>query len=795
LTALRIFSIVLPFTAAIVDIIAVIVVLAGARDRRVAWSFVSFASSLTVWSIYVGAESIPGFTTTYATALYVMVYVFQLMPAAGLYTAVVWSGLQGRRIRLISALGYGVAAGLGVLHFKGLMFAGFINYQWGSISRPGPLHPLLVMFMLASAAAGVVLCRHALRSLEAGPVRLRARYALLGLTILAPLGFVNFLANYGVPIVPTGSIGNILLVALWTYAAVRHRLMDIDVFIMRVAAALLASIVVVVPFAAVVIWVHDLPIGGSSLLVIGCLFLAALVSLMGFSRFRSFLEEQVESSLFPTRHAARDAIRQLSADLVKLLHRDDLSRAVTATLVEGLGVEGAALYLRKNTSSFELACTAGTIDAPERVEHHRHDAAVGNDGGAVSDGDGTHASEHQWETCIEIPANGAEIGFLALAPKRSGGAIDDSDVTLLSMVAAQLGVALKNAEYLDKIGRQKAQIEELHKRLEAENVALRAEVRSVSQFKEIIGSSPVLQRVLALVDKAAPTEVSILITGETGTGKELVARAIHDLSPRRNGPLINVNCPAIPAGLAESELFGHERGAFTGAHEARPGRFELADGGTIFLDEIGELSMELQVKLLRVLQEREIQRIGSRKVRKIDVRIVAATNRDIKAEMRAGRFREDLFYRLAGMELYVPPLRERTEDIPMLASFFLERAARTYQKPVTGFAAEALAALGRYNWPGNIRELEHVVERAVLLCAGTVIKPEYLSELAVGAERNGDTASLGVTMRAEKQRRVQAALAQTGGNRAAAARLLGMSPSNLSRLIKNLGLKAPLDLQ
>jgi transcriptional regulator with GAF, ATPase, and Fis domain len=286
-----------------------------------------------------------------------------------------------------------------------------------------------------------------------------------------------------------------------------------------------------------------------------------------------------------------------------------------------------------------------------------------------------------------------------------------------------------------------------------------------------------------------------LITGETGTGKELIARAIHDLSPRRSGPLISVNCPAIPAGLAESELFGHERGAFTGAVEARAGRFELADRGTIFLDEIGELSVELQVKLLRVLQEREVQRIGSRKVSRIDVRIVAATNRDLRTEMRSGRFREDLFYRLAGMELRVPALRERTEDIPMLASFFLERAARTYQKPVSGFAPEALAALGRYNWPGNIRELEHVVERAVLLCTGTVIKPEHLSELAVSARPEETAASLRTTIRAEKLRRVQAALAQTAGNRAAAARLLGMSPSNLSRLIKSLGWKPPSDLQ
>ncbi len=789
MTALQILLLGLCCTAAIVDIIAVIVVLVGARDRRVGWSVIAFASCMTIWSIYLGAESIPGFATVHGALLYYMVFVLQLMPAVGLHTAMVWSDLQGIRIRLVTIAGYCIAGALAFLHLRGMLFDGFINYPWGAIGRPGPLHPLLVMFMLGAPAAGAVICRHVLKTSTSSSARQRARYWLLGVAIFLPLGCVNLLANYGIPMIPTGSIGNILLIALWTYAAVRHRLMDIDVFIMRAAATLLASIVVVLPFAAAVIWVRDLPIGGSGLLVAGCLLLSALVSLMAFSRFRSFLEEQVESSLFPARHAAREAIRKLSADLVKLPHRNDLCKAVTTTLTDGLGVEGAALYLRTQASSFELACTTGVIAAPEYVEHDRAPAGVIGDGGSC---DGVTL---QWEACIAVQADGADIGFIALAPKWSGGAIDDSDMMLLSMIAAQLGVALKNAEYLDKIGRQKTQIEQLHKRLEAENVALRAEVRSVSQFKEIIGSSPALQRVLALVDTVAPTNASLLITGETGTGKELIARAIHDLSPRRNGPLINVNCPAIPVGLAESELFGHERGAFTGAVEARPGKFELADGGTIFLDEIGELSIEMQVKLLRVLQEREVQRIGSRNVIRIDVRVVAATNRNLKAEMRAGRFRGDLFYRLAGMELPVPALRERTEDLPMLASFFLERAARRYQKPVTGFVPEALSVLGRYNWPGNIRELEHVIERAVLLCGGTVIKPAHLSELAVSARRDDGAPSLRSTLRAEKQRRIEAALAQTGGNRAAAARLLGVSASNLSRLIKTLGLKAPLDLQ
>jgi transcriptional regulator with GAF, ATPase, and Fis domain len=389
-------------------------------------------------------------------------------------------------------------------------------------------------------------------------------------------------------------------------------------------------------------------------------------------------------------------------------------------------------------------------------------------------------------TCVPVGANGSNLGLIALATQRSRARIDESDIALLSVVTAQLAVALKNAQYAHQIESQRASIEELQKRLESEQVALRTEPESDAEFTEIVGSSAALKCVLRLVEKVAPTTASVLITGETGTGKELIARAVHQLSPRCAGPLVSVNCPAIPPSLAESELFGHERGAFTDAVEARPGKFELAHGGTIFLDEIAELSPDLQVKLLRVLQERETQRVGGRKVHKLDLRVVAATNRDLQVEMRSQRFREDLYYRLAAVIVHVPPLRARAEGIPMLASCFLDRAATTYEKPVQGFTPEAMAALRHYTWPGNIRELQHVVERAVLLCPADVIRPEHLSGVAV---TDAPRPSFGLMMRDEKARRIQQALAQTGGNQAAAARLLGVSRSNLGRLIKTLGLR------
>ncbi|MFI5398732.1 MAG: sigma 54-interacting transcriptional regulator [Candidatus Binatia bacterium] len=781
----RVFSVGLPLTAAVVDLVAVVVVLAGGRDRHVARSFASLAFWMAVWTTALGIESIPDFTTGHADIVELLSSAMLILPAMGLSTAVVWSETSDRRIVRLKLLGYGIALLLCLLHFRGFVIAGFLTYSWGSVARPGPLHPLVVTFAVVCAGLGIFVCVQALKQSPDASVRIRAKYWLLGIAVFFPTVLINFLANYGLSVFPTGSIGNIVMVGILAYAAVRHRLMDIDLFIMRAAATLLASVAVVLPIAGAAIWAEHLPAGGSSALVIGCLVLAALLSLLVFSRVRAYLEQEVESALFRSRHAARKAIRQLSAELVKLPVLGDGGRHLTQTLMDGLGLQGVALYLQKKTGVYRLGCACGSIAAPKLLNRH---AFEGTDGG------GGEVRSGCWEACVPVRTNGAELGFIALGPKGSGAAIDDSDLALLTLVASQLAVGLKNAEYVREIRRQQAQIEELRTRLEAENVVLRSEVRAASQFGEIIGSSGALQRALALVEKVAPTNASVLVTGETGTGKELIARAIHEISPRRAGPLISVNCPAIPPELAESELFGHERGAFTGALAARPGKFELAHGGTIFLDEVADLPMRVQVKLLRVLQEHETQRVGGCQVHKLDLRVVAASNRDLEQEMRAQRFREDLYYRLAAVRVEMPALRERLEDVPMLASFFLERAARTHRRAITGFTPEALAALGRYSWPGNVRELQNVIERAVLLCTGEVIRPEYLSDLAAAGVASS-SASLQASLRDEKRRRIEQALAQTGGNQAAAARLLGLSPSNLARLMKRLGTKLPTSIQ
>jgi len=330
---------------------------------------------------------------------------------------------------------------------------------------------------------------------------------------------------------------------------------------------------------------------------------------------------------------------------------------------------------------------------------------------------------------------------------------------------------------------------------------VRPDVQLPALFSDILGASAALDAVLTVVERVAPTMASVLITGETGTGKDLIARALHTHSPRHTGPFVCINCPAIPATLAESELFGHERGAFTNATDARPGRFELAHRGTIFLDEVADLPLELQVKLLRIVQDHETQRIGSRIVRKLDFRVVAATNRDLTAAMRSGEFREDLYYRLATVHVHLPPLRERPEDIPLLASFFCARAEATYQKAIRGFTSAAMSALRRHSWPGNVRELQHVIERAVLLCSEDVIGAEHLRDLAhhprasaVATAAHGSPPivahhSLGAALQNEKRRRITQALASTRGNQAAAARLLGISRSNLCRLLKRLDIR------
>jgi PAS domain S-box-containing protein len=354
-------------------------------------------------------------------------------------------------------------------------------------------------------------------------------------------------------------------------------------------------------------------------------------------------------------------------------------------------------------------------------------------------------------------------------------------------------------------------IEQEKARLEAQNTYLREEIRSQHNFGEIVGNDSNLLELLRQVEQVSRLESTVLILGETGTGKELIARALHDRSPRRGRALVKVNCGAISAGLVESELFGHVRGAFTGAIANRDGRFTLANGGTIFLDEVGELPLETQVKLLRVLQEQEFEPLGTSSTTKVNVRVIAATNRDLGELVREGKFRADLYYRLNVVPLRVPALRERAFDIPLLSMFFVQKLAQKMGKPITRISEQTLSQLVSYPWPGNIRELQNVIERAVILSPGnTLVLPEelrapetYLTDIGPGAQEpavnprtdavTADAEDLG-SLHEVGRRHVEAVLTAANwlieGERGA-AKLLGVSPSTLRSRMRKLGLKRP----
>ena len=385
-------------------------------------------------------------------------------------------------------------------------------------------------------------------------------------------------------------------------------------------------------------------------------------------------------------------------------------------------------------------------------------------------------------------------------------AFSEEQFDLLTRVAGQIGIALANAMSYRMIA-------DLNRQLAQEKLYLQDEIRSDQHFKEIVGRSPALRRVLREIETVAPTDSTVLVTGETGSGKELVARAIHDLSGRREKAFVKLNCAAIPTGLLESELFGHEKGAFTGAITQRIGRFELASRGTVFLDEVGEIPLELQPKLLRVLQEREFERLGSARTLKTDARLIAATNRDLAALVEEQKFREDLFYRLNVFPVHVPPLRERREDIPMLVRHFAQQFARRMNKRIEVIPAETMTALAAYDWPGNIRELQNLIERAVILSAGSALDVPVgaLNGRRSAAERpNAQSAPSGPsgsdghtgqaqdggdeTLEAAERRHILAALENSrwvvGGPAGAAARL-GLKRSTLQFRMRKLGIARP----
>ena len=382
---------------------------------------------------------------------------------------------------------------------------------------------------------------------------------------------------------------------------------------------------------------------------------------------------------------------------------------------------------------------------------------------------------------LPLASRGRILGVLLLG-RRNENVFTQEEVDFLMQMANQLALAVENALAYREIAN-------LKDKLTQEKVYLEDEIRSEMNFEEIVGKSVALRMLLQQVEVVAPTDSTVLIWGETGTGKELIARAIHNLSPRSRSAFVKLNCAAIPGGLLESELFGHEKGAFTGAVAQRIGRFEVASRGTVFLDEVGELPLELQPKLLRVLQEREFERLGSSRTLQTDARLIAATNQDLAGMVEQQKFRSDLFYRLNVFPVRVPPLRERPEDIPLLARHFVQQYARRMNKNIDTIPSEAMEALTRYQWPGNIRELQNLVERAVILSPGPALK----IPLAGLQDRPPRAASKKIgTLEDAERRHITDALEATngvvGGPKGAAA-LLGMKRTTLQWRMDKLGIK------
>jgi formate hydrogenlyase transcriptional activator len=520
-----------------------------------------------------------------------------------------------------------------------------------------------------------------------------------------------------------------------------------------------------------------------------------------------------------TRHPAGDAERyrtllEITNALVANLTREALFAAIAAALRRVVSFERTAIFLHDPArdvlrlfvleSSLPSSHFVVGLEVPSTESHvglvFQHQRPfVRQD----------LEREHQYSAETQALADGVRsfaivplvvrarcIGTLAAASTRVGQ-YSEADVAFLQEVAGQVAVAIENMLAYE-------QIAALTARLQHENAYLQEEIHREHDFAQMVGGSEPLLAVLRRVEKVAPTDSTVLITGETGTGKELIARAIHHRSLRRTRPLVKVNCSAISAGLVESEFFGHVKGAFTGALDRRIGRFQLADGGTIFLDEVGELPLETQVKLLRVLQEHEFEPVGSNQTIPVDVRVIAATNRDLQAAVEAGRFRADLFYRLNVVPLEVPPLRQRRADIPQLAMFFLAQYSKSFGKRVETVSRDTMSRLVAYDWPGNIRELQNVIERAVVLAPGAALElgddllrptptiPGAPPAAAAAPVDPRPDAGLAETLEEIERAQIVAALQRSGGiveGPRGAASLLKMHPNTLRSRMEKLGIR------
>jgi len=698
---------------------------------------------------------------------------------------------------------YGLAAAQSAVYAGAVYTSPRVMFALDKVALPGFLVGLILLI-------GNIL-HSALRAPDALE-RQRARVVLAGsglaLCVGAGLVATGFMwLDLGIPTVAYVMLGWTLPLSL-AYAMLKHNLFEIDAVVRRGLSTGVLVVTLALAYLGTFAALREIAGGGAAWVSAGVSVALLALLVPAVAPLRRRVERAVETVFFPGHQRAREIIHDTSRALVRRRDPGDLAQLLRRGIAESIRAQfvhvlvgGANETLREldpaSAGEAPVVSPADPLVALLRSGETVHLEEPDTGAEPLARGLRRHLERLGVRLVVPFPPGDAGdgggagevvVGGLLLGPRDDGRLYTSDDVTLLETLAAQSVVAIQNA-------RAWAELRELQRRVAAENLLLRQEMQVSHGFDEIVGDTPGLRAVLAQIEQVAPTHASVLVQGETGTGKELVVRAIHRRSERRDRPLVKVACAAIPETLLESELFGHEKGAFTGAAARKLGRFEVADGGTLFLDDVDTLPLAIQAKLLRALQEGEVQRLGSTELRHVDVRIVAATNKDLLAEIEDGRFREDLFYRLNVVPIRIPPLRERREDIPRLVHHFLAQESAKLGRETRGITEEAMAQIVAHDWPGNVRELRNAVERAIVMSPGDVVR--LAGPLGEGRTRSAKAVDplegrpLAERVRAFKIELISRTLAQCGGHQRKAAERLGLHPPSLSRMIRELGIAVP----
>ena len=735
-----------------------------------------------VFGLAIGAALLRVDFFVKSTGAYPLQFMLPLVAAALVHLGLVFPRRPAavRRRPAILLLPYAAALVLGLLR-AGLVFRA--PELWVRLDQ--------VSFGYAAAASlflvGVFV--HGARRAPDQVARERARVVLWGL-VPAVLSAAAGVAVRWV----TGSraaISFLPLIAAWlwigslAYAAVKRNIFDFEIFARRMVTYSILWVLSVAGYAAALIVSQSLlaRLGYSAR---ASLPLAALfVAMPLIPGWVPGMQRRIQAWLFPLHVQLVAVVGRLSEELSQLMEASDIARTLRETFLGKVGLHSAAMYAVGDSGFVPIG--ESIPPSPPVLDALRPRLEAGGTRSILDlrEPNGPAAAwmtEQRLALLLPLVARGRLEGVLVLGDAPGGHVFDSEEIDTLAALASRVAISLANARAYERI-------QDLEARSREENRALREELELHPGFPEIVGRSPKMLAVFRAIEQVASAETTVLLLGETGTGKELVARAIHVRSPRRDGPLVKVNCAAIPRGLIESELFGHERGAFTDATARRRGRFEVAQGGTILLDEIGELPLEVQAKLLRVVQEREFERVGGHETLRADARVLAATNRDLRAEVAGGRFREDLFFRLNVFPVVLPPLRERREDIVALTRHFIARLNAKLDKRVIDLTPQSWIELERYAWPGNVRELENVLERAIVICESAALAVPALDKLGPVDRVEERARPLADVLRETKIAAIDRALAEAG-SQARAAKLLGLKPPSLSRMLRDLGMRS-----